>query len=71
MEFRFDYQKCETCENSNLCNHCEENLTEKLLLEQEIRCITLQMPDKILSVSSDLELPALEALLRNHGVNVH
>lgn len=71
MEFRFDYQKCEACENRKLCSQCEENLTEMLLLEPEIRCITLQMPDKILSVSSDLELPALETLLRNHGVNVH
>lgn len=46
-------------------------MTENLLLEQEIQYVNLQMPGKILSISSGLELPQLEALLRKHEVIVH
>lgn len=71
MEFRFDYLKCQNCENKNFCDRCEGNLIENLLLEQEIQHVNLQIPGKILSISSDLELPELEALLRKHEVLVH
>lgn len=70
MEFRFDYLECQNCEKKDLCGRCEANLVEKLLLEQEIRYANLQMPDRILSISSDLELPKLEALLRKHELIV-
>lgn len=71
MEFQFDYPKCQSCEKKNLCDRCEAFLTENLLLEQEIQYVNLQMPGKILSISSGLELPQLEALLRKHEVIVH
>lgn len=71
MEFRFDYLKCQNCEKKDLCDRCEAYLTEKLLLEREIRSVNLQMPDRILSVSSDLELRNLEELLRKYEVFVH
>lgn len=71
MEFRFDYLKCQNCKNNDLCDRCESCLTEKLLLEQEIRYVNLQMPGKILSIASDLDLPNLENLLRKYEIIVH
>lgn len=70
MEFHFDYLKCGNCEKKAFCDGCGEDLTEELLLEPGIRCVTLRMAERTLSVSSDLELPELAALLRSHGVIV-
>ena len=70
MEFRFDYLKCQNCENRDLCDRCESYLTEKLLLEQEIQYANLQISGKILSITSDLDLPKLEELLRKYEMIV-
>lgn len=70
MEFRFDYLKCQECGKTDFCRRCEGFLMEELLLEPDIDRVSLQMERSILSLSSGLELPALEALLKKHGIFV-
>lgn len=71
MEFRFDYLKCQNCENKDLCDRCESCLTEKMLLEQEIQYVNLKMSGKTLAITSELDLPKLEELLRKYEMIVH
>lgn len=71
MEFHFDYPKCQECKNKDFCGSCEAELTETLLLEQEIREVTVSLTSKTIAVTSDLELPALEALLAKDEIFVH
>ena len=68
MDIRFTYYKCQACTAKVHCAQCDIELAEMLEAESAISWATVSIPQKTMSLQTELDRDSLEEILEDVGV---